>query len=469
MTFEFPIPSQRYYQEYLPDKLIELTKEQPNLQIPLPTVDRVIQFIKQGKADTITKLEWIYCINVKGKWDEENAHLSRETSELIWKAAITNSWLRHLLLWRLVLQDSGTQENLLSESMSISFDVLATSFEMSNLLTIQVVQSILNKDSGYKLTEIACQQNLSHLEFIETIKNDLPVWVPKLKLFPEYISPYFSRFRLPSQKQVTWFFSCLNQMSLEHEVNAINHLLNHISNDVVVQHPQIVDWVRQNYGSGDKWYRLSEAARQKLREWIGAVNYGDFQKLVDLILHRLHLKSWEERQLRSRKTFWADYSNRFQRLRILLPQRSLNAIGNQFNGDVDILDNDGSDPTEICIFDFGDWLVAEFFRGKGSETRLFRNNSTNQQLLFDQSKLSVKRIRCLGGYRHDHQYLWQYLCRLWLTNQGIAPNPGTKPYQIPHPQKRQQRERKLRQWEIEIEQLEREAKEYCQKVDFCTV
>jgi len=258
-------------------------------------------------------------------------------------------------------------------------------------------------------------------------------------------------------------------MSLEQQVNAVNHLLTHISNDIVIQHPQIIDWVRQNYHSGDKWYRLSEAARQKLREWIGAVNYGDFQKLVDLILNRLHLQNWEENQLRKRRDFWADYSNRFQRLRILLPQSSLNAIGNQFNGDVDILENDGSDPTEICIFDFGDWLVAEFFRGKGSETRLFPNNSTNQQLLFGQSKLSVKQIRCLGGDRHDHKYLWQHFCRQWLSRHGIHLNPGTQSHQIPTEQRLQEREYRLPQWRSEIEQLEREAKEYSKKVNLCTV
>ncbi len=175
------------------------------------------------------------------------------------------------------------------------------------------------------------------------------------------------------------------------------------------------------------------------------------------------MRDWEGRQLRSRKKFWADYSNSFQRLRILLPQSSLNAIGNQFNGDVDILGNDGSDPTEICIFDFGEWLVAEFFRGKGSETRLFPNNSTNQQLLFGQSQVSVKQIRCLGGDKHDHRYLWQYFCRQWLSSQGIYPNPGTEPSKTPNKQQLQAREKKLQQWKIEIENLETEAKDYCQK------
>ena len=60
-------------------------------------------------------------------------------------------------------------------------------------------------------------------------------------------------------------------------------------------------------------------------------------------------------------------------------------------------------------------------------------------------------------------------CRQWLSNQGIVLNPGTKPYQIPTEQELQEREYKLKRWKSEIEQLEREAKEYCKKVYFCNV
>ena len=81
--------------------------------------------------------------------------------------------------------------------------------------------------------------------------------------------------------------------------------------------------------------------------------------------------------MKKRRKFWADYSNRFQQLRILLPQSSLTAISNQYRGNVDRLEDDGSDTTEVCIFNFGEWIVVEFFRGRGSETRLFSYNDKN--------------------------------------------------------------------------------------------
>ena len=182
----------------------------------------------------------------------------------------------------------------------------------------------------------------------------------------------------------------------------------------------------------------------------------------------LPVLSQQERpkQLEARQIFWGYYSNRFERLRILLPQTSLNAIGYELKGDVDLLENDGSNSTEVCIFDFGEWLVVEFFRGRGSEIRLLANNAKNRQILFAESKLSVKRIRGLGGEKHDHVFLWQFFCRQWLQQKGIQLNPGTEPYRTPTADKLRQREQKLERWQNDIASLEREAKDYCHKNGF---
>lgn len=180
-----------------------------------------------------------------------------------------------------------------------------------------------------------------------------------------------------------------------------------------------------------------------------------------MILQRLQLEEFEVNQLLRRSEFWKFYSDRFERIRILLPQKTFNTVGNQIKGDVDILKDDGSNPTEICIFDFGEWFVVEFFRGKGSETRLFPKNLKNQQILFDQHQLSVKQIRCLGGDTHDHAYLWQYYCCQWLTRRRIYPNPGTQPSQTPTEHQLGERRKKLGYWESEIRRLEEEARRYC--------
>jgi hypothetical protein len=247
------------------------------------------------------------------------------------------------------------------------------------------------------------------------------------------------------------------------QIKAVNYLLTNVSNDIATRHSLLVDWLRNNYRNGENWYKLSDPARQRLREWIGGINYGDFQKLVDILLHRLDLQDFESNQLSRRRDFWVNYSNRFERLRILLPKTSQIAIGYQIQGDVDLLKDDGSDRTEVCIFDFGEWFVVEFFRGRGSEMRLLPKNTRNQQILFGETTLSVKLIRSLGGERHDHVFLWQVFVPSWLKNHGIVANSNTLPSRNPTADKLRERERRLEFWKKEIEYLELEARDYIAK------
>lgn len=461
MNFQFPSPPEPI--KYSPKNLLDLASNLPNSQIPLPTVDKVLQAIEQRNAEQVSQIDWVYCIYAKAKWDEENLERRQETSAAIWKVAIDNTWLRRTLLWRLAIYYGGQQEKVLAKSLADSFSVLANTTKVNNILPIQIIQALRSSNPSQELAKIACQQDLTRTKLLDKIWEDLPVWITVFSQFIEYASPYFSTIISPNQQQVNWLLSCFNEMSQEQQVNAVNHLLTNVSKDLANNHPQLVEWLRKHYRNGGGWFQLQEQARQKLREWIGAINYGDFQKLVDLILNRLHLENFEENQLRRRREFWAVYSNRFEQLRILLPQSSLNTIGYQLMGDVDLLENDGSDPTEVCIFDFGNFLVAEFFRGRGSETRLFPNNQKNQQILFGESSLSVKQVRSLGGDKHDHVYLWQYKCHKWLERKGILPNPGTEPFQNPTLDQLRQREKKLERWQTEIENLEWEAKAYVTK------
>ncbi|MBV6622987.1 MAG: hypothetical protein KI793_08545 [Rivularia sp. (in: Bacteria)] len=461
MSFDFPKPSLPAVSKSTPEKLVKLANQQPDQKIPLPTVDRVLEAIKQNRDNQVTELEWIYCIHAKEEWDKKNPHCSLETSVSIWKVATNHEWLRHQLLWYFALYCGGEKDKL-ANSLANSFNVLADSPLISLILPVKIMRAVISDNSGLKLAEICCEENLNQKEFSNSIKNDLPNWIPQFNQFTEYITQHFCEITSPNQQQVNWLLRCLNEMSREIQINAVNHLLINFPKEFASNYPQLVEWLRDHYLNNDKWNQLSDEAQNKLREWIGAVNYADFQNLVNFILNIIGLKDWEKNQLRRRRDFWADYTNGFQQLRILLPQSSLNAITNKDRTNIDLLEDDGSDTTEVCIFKFDEWIVVEFFRGRGSEMRLFPNNIRNNQMLFYKSGLSVKRIRALGGYRHDHKYLWQVECRKWLQKKGIHPNPGSLPGGQPTPDKYRQRQNKLEQWNDEIRNLEREARDYCE-------
>ncbi|MEH1796545.1 EH signature domain-containing protein [Nostoc sp.] len=458
MNFQFSIPSLSETPQCRPNQLIQLASNLPDVTISIPSIDKILEAIEQGKADQVSQLDWVYCIHAKAQWDQQNIDRASKTSAAIWKVAISNSWLQHQLLWRLALYHGDRQEQVLAQSLAESFDIFANS--VSHLLPFKIIRAFRSIQAGIELAKIACEQHVNRTELLNIIKEDLPIWIPLFSRLIEDISPYFTPIRSPTQQQVRWLLSCLDEMSESQQIKAVNHLLTNVSNNIASNHSLLVDWLRHNYRNGENWYKLSDPARQRLREWIGGINYADFQKLVNLILNKLDLPDFESKRLCSRRNFWANYSNRFERLRILLSTTSQIAIGYQIQGDVDLLEDDGSDPTEVCIFDFGEWFVVEFFRGRGSETRLFMKNSRNQQILFGESTLSVKRIRCLGGDKHDHEFLWQFFCRQWLANKGINPNPGTETYRNPTADQLQQRENRLGRWKREIEYLERQDRVY---------
>ena len=102
-------------------------------------------------------------------------------------------------------------------------------------------------------------------------------------------------------------------MSSELQGNTVNHLLINVSKEVASNYPQLVEWLRKNYHRNkDNWNRLSDEAKVKLREWIGAV--------ITLILKssrinvtKLSVKKTKD-QLKARQGFWADYSDSLQQL-----------------------------------------------------------------------------------------------------------------------------------------------------------
>ncbi|QDZ41000.1 hypothetical protein FRE64_14255 [Euhalothece natronophila Z-M001] len=452
-----------------------------NLALRSPrSLDEIMQDLEQGKADNISLLEWVYCIHQKASWD---SYTSREkqlaTSRLIWQCAIDNDGIKRRLCWRLAYYYDGYL-NQIAPSFVETFSTLSEILQDD--LTINILIILKQRDPLLFLVTLAKEEALTPKELFATAQ--LPTQLSVVEDSLEYVvTAFFQELEAGGE----WLVNCFQEMKTAQQVSNVETLLKNVSPDSGNQFPNLVEWLQNNYSSriaDSKWQWLSSEGKKALRKWFGAANYQDFQTIVDLILKRLNLPHWEANQLDSRKYFWEQYSDQFERIRILLPQSSVNVVENQ---DIDILQEDGSEKTEVCIFDFGDWFVVEFFRGTGSETRLFnRHQYPNiEQELFASSQLSIKRLRFLGGEVHDHKYLWQFFCERWLWQRNILPNDGTthfkrrnpnnpnKPFldrydpnkglPVPNAEKQEKREKNLVRWRRDIEKLEAEAKQYWQK------
>ncbi len=374
--------------------------------------------------------------------------------------------------------EGNNQKRILSESLvnAFSVDVLDQS-DFKDLVVIEIINSLQKAPTDFAKLSLTYKETPKKL--LKTYQ--LPHWIKKAKDALKKVAEVFVSSR--DLQDESWLVNCLEEMLTEDQIQAINYLLINIPVETAGTLPNLVEWVKLNFkpkNSYSKWHQLSGKAKEALRKWIGAVNYNDFQNIVELLLennYELNIPDWQQNQLRARKNFWANYSDRFERIRILLPQKSINALGQYLPENVDLLIEDESD-TEVCIFDFGDWFIVEFFRGGGSETRLF-NRSQNpdlEQKLFDSSQVSVKHLRCFKPREiHDHVFCWQTYCEKWLKSKNILPNEGTVFFKglsnehgrygsegLPTPsfQDQQKRNYRLDQWKNKIIEIESEAEKY---------
>lgn len=443
------------------------------------TFEEISKDIKNNQIDNITNLEWIYLVYFKS---DNNLKLC----QLIWNISKQKPWLKNRLIWNLVLyygDEGNNKKRIISESLvnSFSVDVLDQA-DHKDLVTIIIIES-LQKAPAY-LAKLSLKLNKTPKDILKTYQ--LPHWIKKAEDALTKVAEVFVS--SPDSQSETWLINCLEEMLFEDQIKATDYLLTKISAETAGTLPNLVEWVKLNFkpqNSNSKWHQLSGKAKEALRKWIGAVNYKDFQNIVELLLEKnneLNIPDWQKNQLRARKDFWANYSDRFERIRILLPQKSINALGQYLPENVDLLIEDGSD-TEVCIFDFGDWFIVEFFRGECSETRLF-NRSQNPELeqkLFASSQVFVKGLRSLKPREiHDHVFCWQTYCERWLRVRTILPNEGTVFFKglsreygrydsdgLPLPSEQKQRDRNynLEKWKNKIRQIESEAEEYANYQD----
>jgi EH_Signature domain len=428
-------------------------------QFQARSIDEILIDIDSDRSDSVSALEWVYLIHTKEEWDREHLTQSVCTSKAIWQAAMSDSWLRQILCWQLALH-YGNYQQVLAPSLVECFTEFSPQIHKIKSLFGSIIQAISGNQPASKLAKIAHAHLLTPQQLLE--KAQLPSEIAIMLDALEYVAAIFCQ--NPTIEQVEWLVKCLDKMMMEQQLKAVEYILTEKKTKALGGTlTPLVEWLQIYYGpktTGDLWHRLSDNAKQALRDWIGSVNYNDFANLIDKLLNILDIHDTDRNRLERRRDFWYKYTNRFQRIRILLPQDSIDLSGDDFTADIEIIKQDGSSPTEVCIFDFGSYFVVEFFRGNGSEIRLFARTHQIEQQLFGSHQLSVKCLRRLGGEVHDHQYLWQYYCEQLLFGKGIFLNPGILPARKPEYHKELDRERGLARWRSEIISLEAEARAY---------
>ena len=68
MSFDYSMPNLPEIPQILPQGMMQLANTLPDVKVSIPTVDKVLEAIEQGKPDQVSQLEWIYCISANRKF-----------------------------------------------------------------------------------------------------------------------------------------------------------------------------------------------------------------------------------------------------------------------------------------------------------------------------------------------------------------------------------------------------------------
>ncbi|MGL5065969.1 MAG: EH signature domain-containing protein [Microcoleus sp.] len=398
----------------------------------LRSLEAIIADIEGDRADNIDRLEWAYCLRLKIEWDIKNPDRAAVTSQAIWQIARNNSLLKQQLLWRVALDRIYKSENPASSNCALPpalaecFEEFANTATSSDALPVQIIKILPQERSDYELAKLSWQYLKTPAELLT--KALLPARVSIADRALQHAAGIFAKNQVADKSGVEWLLKCLQEMPPQQQLAAVAELLVKISDDPIKNYrSKLVEWLQDEYSPKSK--SLDGEAKTTLNRWIGALNYSYFQKTIDLVARMLKLPEAEIKVLEERRDFWANYSDRIQRVRLLLPQSSASAIGYQLQFDFSILPEDGSELTEVCIFQLSNYCAIEFFRGTKGEVMLIPRSKENDRLLFVKKDLSISRIRQLGGEVHDRMFMWQSSCEKWLKQKGIFPNEGTEYFQ----------------------------------------
>jgi hypothetical protein len=434
--------AQRVARQEFPPPFVRGTLE--GQAAPRP-VDELMQALVEA-PQSISALEWVLIVSRKTAWDRTHPELAAPTAEAAWRLAWSSRMRAGTLIRRLFRQRGG-RGGLLAPSLAAAFDEAATSAPADFQLPVATLKALGSPSPGRALAQLGCRARVTPLGLKQAC--EVSEHVPVLQqAYSEAVSVWMAASD-QGQEAERWLVDCLQEMAEAEAIGAVEQLLSRIAPDNSGQYRLLVRWLEQHFGpttdGAQRWARLTARSQQALRDWIGSVNYKQFEGLVLELLDKAGDKLDEraQNQLLRRVAFWHNYSRRFERVRFLLPRSSASVLGIQkFDTrelsqlyELDLLAGGYTQSTEVGIFDLGAWFVIEFFRGRGSETVLVEANAELANLLFLAPRLSLMDIRDAvlrsGNYEvSDHVVLWQHFLERKLARRGISPNQGVKTFRL---------------------------------------
>lgn len=399
---------------------------------PPRTLLELIALVDEGKADAISVLEWLDVIENEHHWVNLSADQEREACRAIWTVICTHPILGGIAFFKAALAAQGQPSTMVSplvSTMSIVRSVAGLNPACAQ--KIDWVNAIQHRD--YRTLAQACYDaNVAPRKRIKQLM------LPNANNYGDEIVPYLAQCpdeKLTKQDQI-WLESCFDELKTTRQRVAFCEQIlltygSKLQNGVLLS---LLETHCLPTGEHSLWYQLSDASLQALKSLFKLTSFSELQAITNKLLSRslvdrLSIPDEQQNQILGRTLFWSNYSEKFDRLRAILPRESnalLEESGLKFSEQVCVFKQHSANNVEVFVFGLGKLIVVEVLRGPISESRFYKNNKWNAERLFDSDFHSLDELRELAQIDvHDHLFLWQYYCEKMLRTQfKVTPNDG---------------------------------------------
>jgi hypothetical protein len=387
-------------------------------------IKSIAKRLKNG--ETISEVEWIILLRSEERYQVLSA-VERESIVIIVWANLIKDELRYNKCLIKIVAGLARGFNAIADSLVTAFPKKITTFQKEDSKKkTDVLRSLLQQDY-LRCGRVILGTNLpvidwfKHYEFEARGEHITSI----CNLAVDIISSS------PGTDELSWWLSCQEPLVVEQTINQLEKLLDKVT--YVESGCDFDRWI-QNSCLPDLeetlWYQLSEVAQKKLKSFYHVTNFKSVKKIFDALCETSTDPSLTEthaRNLTRRTTFWAAYSDSFERVRFLLTQRSKILLSNKMDLAQERVTVMGTHPlndaSEICIFEIGRYVFIERFRGSDFDLGVFEKSSLLEKLLFESKGLDGAIIGRLDpDWIVDHKDYWQKRLIRFLSNKRIKPN-----------------------------------------------
>lgn len=390
-------------------------------------LSQILQLIRNGTAEAVTLMEWLGVFGDKLELDDAKA--CDEACMLLWHAISEDERVSRIALHQAALYLEGAQDKFPTQMID-SLEIVAPL--MKGVSSQRVSWLVALRETDFSVCiEMSVQANRTPFEYHKYL--GMPTPATFRRGFVKQILPYATLHN--SKESVTWLLRCTSQLTRQETILFCDILL--------TEHEQFISdlysWLSEHClpnAPDTLWFDLASTSKSLLKKLFKLSSYYSLNSLVDKMcepyaINLLALSERDIRQLRSRATFWSNYSEHFSQTRLLIPYQTYQCLdldGRLEGVELIKLPDNSEENSEICIFEINDKIIVEVLRGDASEVRVFESTNRNKNRLLQDDKLTLQAIRKMAcASIHDHVRLWQYFCELMLRSQhGIKPNASLK-------------------------------------------